>query len=130
MRNRRAYSLGQSVLIGSVVGTIVGLVLLYVSAAEAFGDPENTTLAQTLFPYALLVDPTLLDSKWTVLSLAFLQYPFYGATLGFALMWTRHCTIAIIACIALMLCGHLMGVKQAHAARASWEEAQLELKWE
>jgi hypothetical protein len=121
-------SLGKPVLIAGAVGAIVGSALLYVSASAAFGDPENSALAQTLFPYAFAVDPTLLDSPWIVLSLAFLQYPLYGAIMGFAWTWTRHRATVTIACIALMLGGHCAGVRLAHVARAAWEETQL--KWE
>jgi len=120
--------LRKPILIGGAVGAIVGLALLYVSASAAFGEPENTALAQTLFPYALVADPTLFDSPWIVLSLAFLQYPLYGAILGFGWTRTRHRAMVTIACVALMLGGHFTGVRLAHVARAAWEETQL--KWE
>jgi len=104
------------VLIGGVVGAVVGFALLYVSASAVSGSSGNTAIAQALFPYALAADPTLLNSPWIVLSLALLQYPFYGTLLGVAWTRTRRRAIALVACIAFMVAGHLGAVRLAHGS--------------
>jgi hypothetical protein len=104
------------VLIGSAIGAAIGFVLLYVSASAAFGDHQNFVLAQKLFPFALTAEPTVLDSPWLVLGLAFLQYPLYGGVVGLALARHRHRAAVVIVTIVFILAAHLVAVRLAHEA--------------
>jgi hypothetical protein len=122
MRN----SLLKPVLVGSGIGALVGFLLLYVSAA-AFADSESTTLAQIIFPYALVFDPRVLDNPWTVLGLALIQFPLYGIILTVAWPRTRR-VIPFVACMAILIGAHFISMREAHVARAAWRETLV--KWE
>jgi hypothetical protein len=115
-------SLVEPALIGNAIGVLVGFLLLYISTAVAFGHSENDVIAQMLFPYALALDPTLLDNPWLVLGLALAQFPLYGIIVAVAWTRPRRRAIVVIACITVLFGAHLLAVKEAHAGYAAWQE--------
>ena len=115
------YSL-RPILIGSTIGAIIGCLLIYVAASAAFGDSGSTLIAQNIFPYALAVDATLLDNRWIVLGLALIQFPVYGMVLAVTWPRTWRRAIAFIICIGILVCAHLLAMREAHIAYAAWQE--------
>lgn len=77
----------KSVLIGLSAGVIVGGALFLLSFMTAFGICSDTSIAETLFPFALIVDPSLFERPFLALILALVQYPLYGIVLGVA--WSK-----------------------------------------
>jgi hypothetical protein len=77
----------KSVFVGFGVGVIMGGALFLPSLLMAFAICSDTALAEKLFPFALIVDPSLFQRPVLALVLSLVQYPLYGIVLGFA--WTK-----------------------------------------
>jgi len=77
----------KSVFIGIGAGVIMGAALFLISFFTAFGICSDTTIAEKLFPFALIVDPSLFQRPLIALVLSLVQYPLYGIVFGFA--WTK-----------------------------------------
>src|SRR5690242_21951805 len=73
----------KSVTIGLVIGIVVGALFFLVSFFTVFSICSDTSIAEVLFPYAFIADPTLNKRALLALMLALPQYPIYGAALGF-----------------------------------------------
>jgi len=101
----------------------VGLAFLVISFLTAFGICSDTAIAETLFPFALAVDPTLHDRALMVLLLASVQYPLYGIILGVAWMRSRPGKLAFVACLLVMFVGHVAAVRLANQrVTAMWDD--------
>lgn len=62
-------------------GVIIGGLFFVFSFLTAFGICSDTTIAERLFPFAFLVDPSLFQRPLLALVLALIQYPLYGVAL-------------------------------------------------
>ena len=109
------------VLMGGLVGAAVGLCLFIYAFLATFSNPFATSIAEVLFPFALSVSRTLQDSSFAALLFALVQYPIYGAILGFAWSKNRVGKSRVIAYALALLVGHGMAVGLAkHQGNAKW----------
>ena len=101
------------VLIGFGIGVVIGAAFFVLSFLTAFGICSDTSIAEKLFPFALIVDPSLLQRPLLAFVLAAIQYPFYGIILGIG--WTQAGvrTYIYIAAILFVLITHGVGVTYA-----------------
>jgi hypothetical protein len=106
--------IAKPILIGVTTGVVVGGVFLTISFLTSFGICPDTTIAETLFPAAVLVDPTLIDRPLLAFVLATLQYPAYGASLGWAWTRQRKYGFAFTLCLVLLVACHVATVNRAH----------------
>ena len=65
----------------------MGAPLFLLSFFTAFSICSDTTIAEKLFPFALIADPSLFQRPLLALVLSLVQYPLYGIVLGFA--WNK-----------------------------------------
>ena len=107
------------VIMGVVVATCVGFLLLFLAFITAFSICSDTSIAEVLFPYALYADPTLNDRALLALLLALIQYPAYGLLIGYVWMRRRP---AVFACAVILFMAHAVAVVGAqHRVKAMWE---------
>jgi len=110
------------ILVGAAAGLAVTIVLLCLVVSGISGVSESVLLGQVFFPYAASVS---LDTQaWVILSLLFLQYPFYGALLGFVCNQVKHRWLILVPLLALLIGGHLATFKSARRADAIWVASQ------
>jgi len=113
----------KSVLVGIVIGIIVGAVFFLVSFFTVFSICSDTSVAEALFPYALIADPTLDKRALVALALALPQYPAYGAALGFIWQFDGERKRPFLAAVLLLIVGHLAVARVANQrVAAMWEE--------
>lgn len=116
-------SLPKASWIGFIVGIVVGAAFFALSFITAFGICSDTSLAEMLFPFALIVDPSLFDHPLMGFVLALIQYPLYGFVLGIA--WTRAnlSKSKFVACTLVVLVGHFAAAGVAtQRVKTMWEE--------
>ncbi len=97
---------------GLVAGIVVGAALFLLSFFTVFSICSDTTIAEGLFPYALISDPTLTDRWWLALPLALIQYPLYGMLCGY--VWMRKQSL-LWACVLGLFVVHLISANAASA---------------
>jgi hypothetical protein len=102
---------------GVAIGVAVGFILLYVAASAAYDEPSKTALAENLFPYAVVLDPSLLKMPWSLLALSLVQYPLYGGAFGFAWRQNRGRLLVLLLSVAFIVGLHVTFAKSAHIAR-------------
>jgi hypothetical protein len=110
-------------MIGLVVGTVIGAFFFLVSFFTIFSICSDTSIAEVLFPYALIADPTLDKRALLALILALPQYPIYGAILGFIWSFDAERKRPFLAAVLLLVIGHIAMARIAnHRVAAMWEE--------
>jgi hypothetical protein len=113
----------KSVTVGLVIGIVVGALFFLVSFFTVFSICSDTSIAEVLFPYAFIVDPTLNKRALLALTLALLQYPIYGAALGFIWRFDNKHKWSFLAASLLLITGHLAVARVANQrVAAMWEE--------
>jgi hypothetical protein len=99
-----------AVLVSTCVGAFITLCSLY--AAFAYGIHDGFRIAGYLFPYAVLLSPTLDSVGILSVLLAVVQFPIYGFLLGF---WWRRRT-RLVVCCGLIVLAHCVAVVGAERA--------------
>ena len=100
---------------------ILSVPLLFLSFVTTFGICSDTSISETLFPFALALDPSLENHIFIALTLALVQFPIYGILLGFAWKAWAH-RLAFLGCIVLMVVGHVSAVRFANSrVEAMWQ---------
>ena len=97
--------------IGAGIGAAVGLLFLAFSIVTALGICSNTSAAETLFPYSMIIGPSL-DALWPMVIIALIQYPIYGVIIGACCSprrWHKYLGIPILLLVAEM---HYLAVIQ------------------
>lgn len=102
------------VILTTMIGALIGCCFLFYAFITAFGICSDSTVTELLFPYAVLVDPSLSESLVIILLLALIQWPLYGFFIGLA--WTRAPlrSIAVCVCSVLLITIHSLAVMAAH----------------
>jgi len=95
---------------GLVVGIVVGAAFFLLSFFTVFSICSDTSIAEGLFPYALISDPALDDRWWMALPLALIQYPIYGMLCGY--VWMRKRSLLWV-CVLGLLVAHLISANAA-----------------
>ena len=75
-----------------------------VSFITAFGICSDRSIAETLFPFALIVDPSLFQRPFLALILSLVQYPIYGIVLGLAWAKTSLRIVGLVLLAAIHVC--------------------------
>lgn len=115
-------SLPRPVWIGFIIGVGIGAASFLLSFFTAFGICSDTTIAESLFPFALIVSPSLFDHALIALALALIQYPIYGIVLGVAWTQTRFRKFLFAASLLVVLIGHVVSVGVANQrVNAMWD---------
>jgi hypothetical protein len=91
--------LPKPISIGLVVGIIVGAIFFLLSFFTIFSICSDTSIAEGLFPYALISDPAVGDRWWVALPLALIQYPIYGMLCGY--VWMRKRSLLWVCVLGL-----------------------------
>ncbi len=104
---------------GLAVGVVVGGAFFLLLFFTVFSICSTTSLAEGLFPYALISDPTLHDRWWLALPLALVQYPAYGMLCGF--VWLRKRSVLWVVVLGLVV-AHAMAGNAASARMKSLHE--------
>jgi hypothetical protein len=113
----------KSVTLGLVIGMVVGALFFLVSFFTVFSICSDTSIAEVLFPYAFIADPTLNKRALLALMLALPQYPIYGAALGFFWRFGNERKWPFLAAALLLITGHLAVARIANQrVAAMWEE--------
>jgi hypothetical protein len=109
--------------IGLIIGIAIGAVLFVLSFLTAFGICSDTSIAEKCFPFALIVDPSLLRRPLLAFVLALLQYPLYGTVLGIGWVQAGRRKSLYVASIILVLTVHIAGVTFAtKRVEAMWQQ--------
>src|ERR1051325_5645871 len=110
------------VLVGGLAGCVIGFGFFVICFFLVFSICSDTSLAEVLFPYSLAADPTLDEKAVLALMLALIQYPLYGAALGFVWAKDRIGKLWVVACALALIVGHgtAAGVAR-HRVKAMWE---------
>lgn len=109
----------KTVVIGLMVGAVTGGLLFMLSFLMAFGICSDTSFAEHLFPFALIVDPSLFERPLLALVLSVVQYPAYGMVLG--LIWRK--AGLRVAGLVLLLVIHLVAMTVASGRVATmWQQ--------
>ena len=103
-------TLPKPIWVGLVVGIVVGAALFLLSFFTVFGICSDTSIAEALFPFAVISDPTLDGRWWIALPLALVQYPAYGMLCGY--VWMRKRAL-LSACVLVLLVGHVISANVA-----------------
>lgn len=103
------FQIHKSVFIGLGAGVILGGTLFLLSFVTAFGICSDTSIAERLFPFALIVDPSLIQRPWLALVLSLVQYPVYGIVVGFA--WNK--ASVRIGALVLLVVIHIAAARVA-----------------
>jgi hypothetical protein len=98
--------------IGAAIGTGIGLLLFAYSVVAALGICSNLSPAETLFPYSMMIGPSL-DAGLPMLIIALIQYPLYGAMLGLFCGLTGRHRYLVIPMMLLIAGNHYMAVIEA-----------------
>jgi hypothetical protein len=110
------------IVIGSLIGIGAECCFLFLSFISAFGICSDTTLAESLFPYALAYDPTLHEHLGFAFLLALIQWPIYGVLLGVAWMKGRSQRSWLILSFIVVFAVHLIAVAVAkNRVNNMWE---------
>jgi hypothetical protein len=107
-------SFPRSTWIGFAAGIVVGAPLFVLSFITAFGICSDTAIAEFLFPFALIADPSLFARPFAALILALVQYPLYGIALG--TIWAQGGVRKklFVLCIVIVFAGHLAAARFAN----------------
>jgi hypothetical protein len=116
--SNRKRNLG-SILWGVALGIFIGTASLILAAQTGCGLCTHITFAQALFPYVLIVDPSLSNYAFDAL-LAGIQWPLYGAMVGAAIMSLKKQKTLLI--ISLLLVVHVLSVVIANRKVNGWWE--------
>ena len=95
------------VAIGASIGAIAGVLLFAFSVFAALGICSDTSTAEMLFPYSMMILKSQEASLWPVLIIALIQYPLYGALCGQLYQlkgWTRYLAIPILLLAVVSHC--------------------------
>ena len=115
-------SLSRPVWIGLIIGGVVGAAFFLLSFFTAFGICSDTSISESLFPFALIASPSLLDHALIALVLALIQYPLYGIILGVAWTQARVRKFIFVACLLVVFIGHVVAVEVAtQRVKAMWD---------
>jgi|ERR1051325_4395983 hypothetical protein len=98
-------TLPKPISIGLVVGIVVGGAFFLLSFFTVFSICSDTSIAEALFPFALIADPALPERWWLALPLALFQYPVYGMLCGYVWMRKRR---LLWMCILGLFVVHVM----------------------
>jgi hypothetical protein len=113
----------KSVLIGFGIGVVIGVPFFLLSFFTAFGICSDTSIAERLFPFALIVEPSLLQRPLLAFILAAIQYPLYGALLGIGWTHAGKRTYIYIATILIVLITHVVGVSYStQRVESMWKQ--------
>src|ERR1044072_9024741 len=96
--------------IGLLVGIVVGGAFFLLAFFTVFSICSDTSIAEALFPFALISDPALEDRWWLALPLALVQYPLYGMLCGY--VWMRKRTLLWMFVLGLFVV-HVMSANVA-----------------
>jgi len=94
-----------ALIVGLGAGIGVGVVLFVITFFLTFTICPDTSIAERMFPYSLMVVPSISSHPLIALFLAVIQFPLYGIILAFA--WarggeTKRLFIAMIVVVVLL----------------------------
>ena len=104
---------------GLIVGIVVGGAFFLLSFFTVFSICSDTSIAEGLFPFALISDPALQDRWWLALPLALVQYPLYGMLCGY--VWMRKRTM-LWMCVLGLFVVHVMSANLASSRVKALQE--------
>jgi hypothetical protein len=96
-----------ALIVGLGAGIGVGVVLFIITFFLTFTICADTSIAERMFPYSLIVVPSIFAHPLVALVLALVQFPLYGSVLAFA--WARggETRILFVAMIFVVVVLHL-----------------------
>ena len=96
-----------ALIVGLGAGTGVGVVLLIITFFLTFTICSDTSVAEKMFPYSMIVVPSIFSHPFIALFLAVIQFPLYGIVLAFAWARVGETKILFVAVIAVVVLLHL-----------------------
>lgn len=109
----------KTVVFGFGAGAMLGGALFLLSFVTAFGICSDTTIAEKLFPFALMVDPSLFQRPLLALVVSVVQYPLYGIVVGFA--W-RNTRLRIGSFVLLLVIHIAASTVASQRVRSMWQQ--------
>ena len=112
---------GMIVGLGSGVG--VGAVILVITFFLTFTICPDTSTAEKVFPFALIVDPSLFDRPLVALVLAAIQFPLYGIVLGLAWAKAGETKVIFVVSLVVLLVAHIVaGSLASRRVERMWQQ--------
>jgi hypothetical protein len=108
---------------GTLIGIFVGIVFIFVATQTYCGICPHITPAEVLFPYSLIIDPSVSD--WAGF-LALIQWPLYGAIISFVLASLSKRKALLIICILVII--HVYSITEANRIVRDWWAPKLNSK--
>ena len=112
-----------ALIVGLGAGIGVGGILFITTFFLTFTICPDTSIAERMFPYSLIVVPSIFSHPLVALFLALIQFPLYGLVL--ALAWARagETKILFLAMIVVVVLLHLTtGGFAARRVAAMWQQ--------
>ncbi|HEX5705356.1 MAG TPA: hypothetical protein VFX97_19305 [Pyrinomonadaceae bacterium] len=111
------------IIVGLGSGVGVGAVTLVITFFLTFSICSDSSIAEKVFPFALIADPSLFERPFIALVLAALQFPFYGIVLGFIWAKAGETKVMFGMSIILLLVAHLaVGTIASRRVEKMWQQ--------
>ena len=111
-----------ALIAGLGAGVGVGVVLFVITFFFTFTICPDTSIAERVFPYSLMVVPSIFSHPLIALFLAVIQFPLYGIILAFARARGGEAKILFIAMIVVVVLLHLTaGGFASQCVNQMWE---------
>ncbi len=112
-----------ALFVGLGAGIGAGGILFVITFFLTFTICSDTSIAEKMFPFSLIVVPSIFAHPLVALVLALIQFPLYGIVLGFTWAKAGATKAIFIASIIVVVVIHLAaGTFATHRVETMWQQ--------